>query len=79
MSTRLTPTKIDALRTIASSRVYIRNDGTAIGGVRKPTLDSLRSDGLVRVNGASRIVLKGRSARRLVLTSSGVDVLGGHA
>lgn len=69
---KLSDTKASALRAIANGAVYVRNDGkTDTKGVPSQALRSLRRDGYVTLNGASRRTVNGRSARRAVLTPAG--------
>jgi hypothetical protein len=54
---------------INSERVYVLNSGaTSVKGITSATVKALRKAGLITVNGASRTMVNGRSARRLVLT-----------
>ena len=69
---KLSTTQASALLAIDTSRVYLTNNGqTDTKGVSAPTVKSLRTAGLVVPNGAARVTVKGRAARRLVLTPAG--------
>lgn len=73
---KMSDTKLNALRSIANGAVYVRNDGkTDTMGVPAQAVRSLRREGYVTVNGASRRTVNGRSARRLVLTPRGRNTL----
>lgn len=73
---KISDSKLSALRTIATGAVYVRNDGkTDTVGVTLQAVRSLRRDGLVTLNGASRRTVQGRSARRAVVTPQGRQIL----
>lgn len=68
--------QVTALRTIAEQAVYVNNAGqTGVKGVTAQTWAALRRAGLATVNGASRSMVNGRTARRAVLTPAGKAAL----
>jgi len=73
----VTETQLSALRSIAEGpAVYVTNRGkTNVKGLTAQTVNALRQKGLLTVNGASRVSLKGFSARRAVLTRQGAEAL----
>jgi hypothetical protein len=72
----VSPAQRKALDTIRTGRVFMLNDGsTDTKGVTSATVKALRKAGLLTVNGASRIVVKGRAARRLVLTREALSLV----
>lgn len=69
----LSATQVSAASVIGRTRVYVDNRGhlTVEGDAKisAQTYRSLLARRVVRVNGASRAVINGRSVRRVVLSS----------
>lgn len=78
MSDKLSSVQTTAATAVRTSRVYVDNSGKLYGAtISAQTWRSLVSRGLVRVNGASRVMLdNGRTGRRIVLTIAGRTALG---
>ena len=76
MAAKITDAQIKALGAINSGRVFMLNDGsTDTKGVTSATVKALRKAGMLAVNGASRTVVKGRAARRLILTPAALALV----
>lgn len=73
---KISDTQRNALVKINSERVYVLNNGTAsVKGVTSATVKALRKAGLLTVNGASRTMINGRAARRLILTRDALSLV----